>query len=57
MKLGHVLNVEALVGTFYQEKALVGLFRDCENFADGSFAALVVRLEGEESRADAGPRG
>ena len=38
-------NVKALVGTFYQEKALVALFRDCENFADGSFAALVICLQ------------
>ena len=36
-----VLNVKALVGDFNQEKALVGLLRDCENIADGSFAALV----------------
>ena len=31
-----VLNVRTLVGVFNQEKAL----SDCENIADGSFAAL-----------------
>ena len=36
--------MKVLVGTFYQEMALVasrGLLNDCVNFADGSFAALL----------------
>ena len=38
-----VLNVKALVGAFTQEKALVwDLLRDCENFADKSFEALIL---------------
>ena len=35
-----VLNVNALVGTFNQEKALIGAFFMIVN-TDGSFAALV----------------
>ena len=36
--------MKSVVGAFNPEKALVvGLLRDCENFADGSFAALVSR--------------
>ena len=35
--LRDILNVKALVGVFYREK---GLLSDCENFANGSFAAL-----------------
>ena len=31
----------ACESTYNEEKALVGLLRDCENFADGSFAALI----------------
>ena len=36
--------MKALVGTFRQEKALVGAFlcSNCKNFGDGSFAALVT---------------
>ena len=37
--------MKALADAFNKEKALVtsrGLFRDCENFADGSFAALLA---------------
>ena len=36
--LRDILNVKALVGVFYREK---GLLSDCENFANGSFAALI----------------
>ena len=36
--------MKAIAGAFNQEKALRGLFRDRENFADGSFAALVCML-------------
>ena len=31
----------ACESTYNEEKALVGLLRDCENFADGSLRALV----------------
>ena len=41
---GSVLNVNVLAGAFNQEKALRGPLRDRENFADGSFAALVCML-------------
>ena len=35
--------MEGLVGTFNQEEGPGrGLFLDCENFADGSFAALIL---------------
>ena len=45
-----VLNVEALVGTLNPEKAL-----DCENFAEGLFAALVQAVRWLGAAACLGP--
>ena len=44
-------NVQAIVGTFNQEKARVGTICDCENFADGSFEALVTTSPEEADAA------
>ena len=40
--LNRFLNVKALVAAFNQERAHMGILRDCENVADGSFAALIT---------------
>ena len=39
----HVLNVKSLVGSFNQERALVGAF-SVRVKTDGSFAALVIMV-------------
>ena len=55
--------MKVLAGSFNQEKALRGLLRDRENFADGSFAALVCMLgtaavaeEDDNKQCDPRPR-
>ena len=47
----------AIVGTFNQEKVLLnrGLLRDCEHFADGSFAALLISTHLSGTAACPGP--
>ena len=46
MCLNSVLNVEVLVGSRFEpgDGPSRGLLRDCENIADKSFAALVIRV-------------
>ena len=44
--------MKVLVVAFNQEKVLRGLLRDCENFADGSFEALVLPLRDSPPPAD-----
>ena len=48
--LQDILNVKALVGVFNQEN---GLLSDCENFADGSFAALIYNQTKDQNLSTA----
>ena len=50
MKRRPLLVELVLVGAFNQEKAR-GLLRDCENFADGSFAALINTVDKQYEHA------
>ena len=53
MKRRPLLVELVLVGAFNQEKALVGAFSMivCENFADGSFAALINTVDKQYEHA------